>query len=243
MSQIDTFSLSQLRHNEHFQFMADANTLMLKYDPEMLGIKAEYPEFQAALDEEDKRMTMEQGSLKSKPIMDADILRDQTWSAIKERVESTLLSPFETERESARALLRVINLYGNIKKMGYNAESAALTNLVPDLKSTNNSTYLATVGIGPWVDELGKQNNSFIVLINERNKEYAGRDSGDVRASRIVTDQAYNQLVDRINAMLLLNLAGEEVLDFVRELNEKVKYYETTISIREGRPRTRGSSS
>lgn len=226
MVEINSIYLQRLQNNEHFQFMTDVNTLIITHNAELLGIQAVYPKFQQTLENEDLHMRIENGSLKTLTLKDEDQVRDATYSAARGRTAATLLSPFETERESARALMRCFDLYGSIRQMSYNAESAALTNLVNDLKSEQNAGYLLSVGIGPWVDELETQNNSFIALMDARNKEYAGRETGDVRGARLLIDQAYVDLVDRINAMILLDIASEQVEPFVKELNQKIQYYE-----------------
>lgn len=239
MLEINSIYLKRMLNNEHFQFMTDVNSLMVLYKPEMLGIQAQYPAFEAALAEEDLRMKAEQGSLKSLSISQLDGLRDRTWNAIKGRVKSTLDSPFETEQENARALKRVIDLYGDVRHMSYNAETAAISNLVNDLKSVENAGYLLSVGVGPWIDELEKQNKTFIEQMDARNKEYADRESGDVRSARLVIDPIYTEIVDRLNAMLLLNIASDEVTPFVKELNEKIKYYEKVVKARESKNKSK----
>ncbi|PTN07610.1 hypothetical protein C8N47_11549 [Mangrovibacterium marinum] len=235
MLQIEKISLYPMQNNEHFQFMTDVKDLVVAHNAEMLGIDNVFPAFLEAFQNEDLHMKVETGSLKTLSVKDTDHARDEIYSAVRGRTQSTLLSPFETERESARALMRCFDLYGNVRQMSYNAESAALTNLVYDLKSEQNAGYLLSVGIGPWVDELEKENNNFIALMNARNKEYSGRESGDVRTARLAIDPLYTNLVDRLNAMILLNIASDEVEPFVKELNEKIKYYEKVVKTRESK--------
>ncbi|WP_163717461.1 DUF6261 family protein [Mangrovibacterium lignilyticum] len=235
MPKIESISLSRLQNNEHFQFMTDLDALFVKYNVEMLGINNLYPDFQTALAKEDACMKTELGSLKSKSLSEIDCLRDQTWSAIRGRVDATLSSPFEVERESARALMRLIVLYGNVRKMTYNSESAALSNLVSDMQRVVNAGYLMSVGVGPWVEELGKQNEAFVQLMNDRNAEYSERGSGDMRNVRVLIDPIVEQIIERINASLVLDIAAAEVTPFTLELNEKIKYYEKIVQARSGK--------
>ncbi|MFW5663016.1 MAG: DUF6261 family protein, partial [Bacteroidota bacterium] len=126
-------------------------------------------------------------------------------------------------------------LYGNVREMSYNEETAALTNLVEDYGKPENAAHCETVGITHWIAALKQENNNTQALINERNAELAGKDSGDVKAERAEIDPEYEKIVDRLNAMATLEMASPEAQDFIRQLNQRIKYYNNTLSMREGR--------
>ena len=74
--------------------------------------------------------SLAQGSIKTEQINQLDLLRDKTWSALTGKVRVALLSPVAEEVESAKVLKRVFDLYGNVRKMSFNEETAALSNLI-----------------------------------------------------------------------------------------------------------------
>jgi hypothetical protein len=238
MEKLEEIALSRFRNNEHFQFMTDVDELITTATPLELGIDGIYPPFKAALIAEDATMRTELGSIKSKAIEVLDTLRDKTWKAIFLRVESTLLSPFSPEVDSAHVIKRIIDLYGDLRSMSYNEESAAISNLVNDLILPANVVHTNLVGISMWVNELQMQNEQFKGIFNERNAEFAGRESGDVRAIRIQIDPLYEKLVERINATIVMEIAKPAAIKFVVQLNEKIKYYKTTLASRNGRSKT-----
>lgn len=235
MTKIEFFSLHSFRNNEHFQYMTDVDHFITTATPLELGIGSIYPPFKTALVAEDATMRTELGSIRSKAIEDFDKLRDKTWKAILLRVESTLLSPFYPEVESAQVIKRMIDLYGDVRAISYNEESAAISNLVNDLMLPANIDHLSQAGITIWVIELRMQNEQFQILFNERNEEFADRESGDVRAIRFQIDPLYEKIVERINATLVMEIAKPAAITFVSQLNEKIKYYHTTLASRAGR--------
>jgi hypothetical protein len=235
MNKIEFFNLYNLRNNEHFQFMTDLDKLIILYLATELGIDNLYPAFKSALNAEDTAIRIELGSLKSKTIEQLDKLRDRILTAISLRIKSALLSPFDDEIESAEALIRVVDLYGDVRNISYNEESAAITNLVSNMQLRPNTDHMNKVGITTWVAELKRVNEQFMVLFNERNSELSVRDSGDVRSARKQLDPIYEKLVEKINATIVLETAKPVVAAFVGEHNQKIEYYRTTLAARSGR--------
>jgi hypothetical protein len=81
------------------------------------------------------------------------------------------------------------------------------------------------IGVTEWIKELKYQNNIFIGTFNAINSEFVGRESTDVKAVRTLIDPVYHQLIARINAMIILEFASPEVIDFSQQLNDIIKYY------------------
>lgn len=235
MQKIDSIALTRFRNNEHFQFMTDVDQLITTSQPAELGIEQLYPVFKTTFTAEDAAMRAEFGSLKSKSIEELDNLRDKTWQAILLRVKAAQLSPFANEVESAEVIMRIVDRYGDVRPVSYNEETTAITNLVTDLLLPANAEYLNKVAIQRWVPELKSQNEQFQTVFNERNTELSDRVSGDVKAIRIQIDPIYEKLIERINATIVMEIAKPSAISFVNQLNEKIKYYKTTLAARSGR--------
>lgn len=235
MTKIQKVVLSKFRNGEHFQFMTDVKELITATPPAALGLEADFPVFENAYAQLDQALRVDQGSVLTEKLQTFDGSRDNTWSALNERVKATLLCPIPAEVEAAKALKRVFDLYGNIRHLSYNEQTAATSNLVADLESEANAPHCATMGITHWVAELRNQNDEFKSLLNQRNTEYANKNSGNVKEARMVIDPYYEEIVNRVNAMLTLNMATPEIENFVKELNQKIKYYESTLATRAGR--------
>lgn len=234
MEQITNVTLSKFRNGEHFQFMTDVKDGITTATPAALNLDAVFARFDTAYSALDSMLRVDAGSVKTEQLVVADGGRDDTWGALNLRIKATLLSPIEKEVEAAKRLKRVFDLYGNVRQLSYNEETGLITNLVDDLGKPDNDADCSTIKITQWVAALKERNEAFQTLLNERNKEYANKESGDVKAARIVIDPIYDEIVSRLNAMVTLDMASAEAQEFIKELNQKIKYYETTIASRAG---------
>lgn len=235
MKQIDSIYLSRLRNNEHFQFMTDVRNSIREVTPAALNLEPVFPKFNNALSRLNSILLVDEGSVLTEKLSALDNLRDRTWSGIGARIRAALLSPIEEEVESAKILKRVFDLYGNIREMSYNEETGALTNLIEDFEKPENVAHSEKLGMTHWVAALKGQNLDFQDLLDARNAELAQKESGDVKAARAEIDPLYREITDRINAMVTLDMATPEMEGFINKLNQRIKYYEDTLSMRTGR--------
>lgn len=226
---------SKFRNGEFFQFMTDVKEMVIDATPAALNMKEEFAVFDAAYVKLDEELRVDQGSVLTEKLQNSDALRDNYWSALNERIKATLLCPFPEEVEAAKGLKRVFDLYGNIRYLSYNEQTAASSNLTDDLDKAKNAAYCATIGITHWVTELKTENVEFQNLLNQRNTEYANKNSGNVKEVRLAIEPLYEEIIDRINAMVTLKLVTPDIETFVKELNQKIKYYENTLALRAGR--------
>lgn len=234
MEKIMDVSFNRFRNAEHFQFMTDLRNQIVAATPATLNLEEVFPRFEAAYNALDSALRVDAGSVKTEQLVAADFRRDNTWSALNTAVKAMLLSPVQEQVDAAKAVERVFDLYGNVRKLSYNEETALVANLVADLEKPENAAHCATMGITPWVAALKTQNSDFQTLLNERNKEYANKESGDVKAARVVIDPVYYEIVTRLNALVTLGMASDEAKELIKELNQKIKYYESTIDSRSG---------
>ena len=242
MKKIEAMPLYGLHSNEHGQFMTDVNTLILKYTVVELGIETPYPTFKNLLIAEEQALRTELGSIKTDQMKSLDALRDNTLKAIYGKVDSTLKSPFTDEADSARIIQHIIDIEGDVRDWSYNEETNAIANLTHTLQEPANEVHTNKVGITAWVVALKTQNEDFEALNNDRNEEFAERPSGNSKEARKAIDPVYNQIVERINASVIMEVAKPMVANFVSELNQKIVYYKTAIANRNGRNNKNNSS-
>ena len=242
MGKIEIMPLYGLHSNEHGQFMTDVNTLIIKYTVVELGLETPYPTFKKLLVAEEQALSTELGSIKTERIKSLDTMRVNTLNAIYGKVDSTLKSPFAEEAESAKIIQHIIDIDGDIREWSYNEKTNAIANLTHTLQEPANEVHTNKVGITSWVIALKTQNEDFEALNNERNEEFAERPSGNSKEARKAIDPVYNQIVERINASVIMEVAKPVVENFISELNQKIAYYKATIANRNGRNNKNDSS-
>jgi hypothetical protein len=232
MTKIEAINFQLFSNQEHFRFMSDFDHLVSMYPAAVMGMEVLYGVFHNTLMAEELALRVEQGSSISQKLEQLDNLRDKAWNAINLRVKATLLSPFEEEVQSAQVIKRIIKRYGKVCSMTYSEQSMAVENLTNELLLAVNEVHLDRIGFASWVIELKNQNQEFLEIYNERNADFAGRESGEVKAARTLLDPVYKQLVEKINASIILEFARPEVINFINKLNENIKTYQTTIVMR-----------
>ena len=233
MNFIVNFPLTRLRNNDYFQFMADVKGLVTQATPVALNVEEEAVEFDNSFTELDEAINVDQGSVFTEKIQDADLRRDYTWTALNGRVKATLYSPIPDEVEAAKHLERVFNLYGGIRYLSLKEQTAAATNLNNDLKKPKMAAHCNTIGITPWVTAHEAENNAVNDLQNQRDSEKANRNAAKVKEVRLAFDEVYNKLVNRINAIVTMRMATAVTENFILEVNQKIKNLETQLAARQ----------
>ena len=235
MKKILNLLLYKLRNGEYFQFMSDFKSLLVALTPAAIHSETEFEEFEAGLTKLDDELRVDQGSVLTEELQNLDTDRDNTWRAIDMRINATLLCTIPEEMEAAKRLRRVVDLYGDIRRVTYNEQTAGLTNLYGDLTKQKNAGFVTTCGLDTWVTHLNELNIAFKDKQNERDTELANKNSGNAKAVRLEIDPLYQLMVERVNAMVSLNMQTPEIENFIVELNQKIKTLETTLAMREGR--------
>lgn len=235
MENVNSIPLIRLRNNDYFQFMTAVKDLITVATPTALNVEEDFTNFGVSFTKLDDELRVDQGSIITEKLTLADNLRDTTWRALYGRTKATLLSPIAKEVEAAKRVKRVFDLYGNIAKLSYNEQTAAATNLDSDLETEEMAAHIATMGMTKWAQAHQTQNEAFNTLLNERDTELANKKSGNVREVRLELDPVYELIINRVEAMITLNMASPELETFVKELNQKIKYYNTTLASRGGR--------
>lgn len=235
MEKIKNLLLYKLRNGEYFQFMSDFKGLLAVLTPAAIHSEAEYTEFDIGLTKLDDELRVDKGSVLTEQLQNLDNERDNTWRAIDMRIDATLLCTIPKEVEAAKRLRRVFDLYGDIRRVTYNEQTAGLTNLIGDLTKRKNAGFVTTCALDNWVAHLNELNIAFKEKQNERDTELANKNSGNAKVVRLEIDPLYELMVERVNAMISLNMQTPEIENFIIELNQKIKTLETTLAMREGR--------
>jgi len=222
-----------MQNLEFSQFCTEFSKLIIFYTASRLGIVNLAPAFQSALEQLTKALQAEKGSVYTKTITQSDAYRDQLEHGFSLFVESCLYHYDPAVQRAGEHIQRIIDKYGDLRRLPYNKESAAITNRNTELL-TNYAVDVATAGAAEWLNKDNAANDEFIAHFGERANEEAARLVGNVRDSRNLTEDAYNAIVDQINALALVN-GDAEYGEFIDKVNYYVDYYKTTLAARKGR--------
>jgi hypothetical protein len=222
---IQNIHTNNLRNDAHFQFHTEAKDLFTRQEAAALFNMVAMVSHHAALyAREDEALKKIVKSAFTQEIHDADKARDETFAAMFE-INKGMCKHFNPAlRHAAIRLQVVLDTYGNISRKPLNEQTSAIYNLVQELKSDKYVSDTNSVGLMTWLVELEKRNADMEALMIDRFDETAAKSNIVMKEARREVDEAYRAIVERINAVIVIEgVARYE--NFVRTLNAIIAKY------------------
>lgn len=153
--------------------------------------------------------------------------RDRVIIGLRKVVDGLTYHHVESKANKAILLLNSINKYGNIAKMGYSQQTAAITSLLNDWKEGNLNDALIELNLSDWRDELKEAQEKFI-------KRYLDRVDNDanntvVPISKLVPEaiKVYQNFIIMVTAFAQIN--PEKYHQLAIRLDELGKRYNDNL--------------
>ena len=166
--------------------------------------------------------------------------RDNLVVYITTRISRAGTLPLEAERDAGKYLYKVIKPYIGIARLPVAQESAKIQGLLIDLRKDENISYVETLGLAAYLDELEKENNAYISLTSQRTQNRAAnkKESGAVLRERI--DEYYEDLV-MLAQSYSVAVPSEAATAFVNNLNQLITETTTANNQRKKRSGSNGN--
>lgn len=251
MSKIKEFGLSRLWVEEDFGFLQ----LVYKELPKMgyetgddedepdlpsvqsvaagtfkAGVDAKVAAFVAAFEKFDEALKDSEKLASSALVTKADDARDYAWRGVSNYLRAMTMHPDADVAAAAVEGEEVVDKYGDPTNLSYTAESGTLHNFLQDLEAIP-SEKRTLLGIDPWTARLRKENDAFLLAIQQKAEEKDAREVGIVKEARQEADEAYRAMVDTIN--VVANLEEGTTYDaFIGAVNQHIETQKTTLKSR-----------
>jgi hypothetical protein len=232
--------LSRANNEKWFNFYLDFGVLVSRWTPAALGIAALYPEHEKLVATADLLLEQLRKSFLTDDIRALDKQRDDCITGLKMALRSLLKSSDPDKRKNAGKLKKVIDDYGNIARMDYDTESAAVYNLLQDLLGK----YIAEVKkleLEGWVTDLERYNTQIRTLTTARYAEKAEKPDMKLADVRRQVDNSYSMLIKVIEVFIITN-PDSNLDDFVKELNIIINHYKTVDAQKQGRKNAKNTN-
>ena len=205
-------------NNQHLTFHREFEALIVEKTAATLDVVNTFAAYQQAIEAEDAAMMK---------IMKSKLTSDKT-NADNDR-------HFNTEKnEPGKRLSVLLSTYLKIEQGDYDDRTGRIRNYIQDVRSEKYSADADAIGLTEWIDVLEEANERCADLADEFNTELRDKNSyGKVSDLRLETDKAYRSLVERINALALVN-GEEEYADLITRWNTRIDAYRNAISRRLG---------
>ncbi len=233
---IGNIAVTALSNGAHFNYMQ--STLKRANASEAVKTKAagEISKLQAAFEVEDANLKLMTKSEMTKLIEKNDAIRDSCYSGFKSVVKGFLALPECDIQAAAEKLWNHIESYKIVTTDQLDKETGMLQNFIDDLEK-KYATQVTTLGLTPLVENMKEANNQVLTLMDNRTTESSTKTVGAMKAARAATDAAYRTLVEKVNALAIVE-GDTEYASFIDEMNAQITHYK-----REALGQTTSSSS
>ena len=227
------FEYEKLRNEEHYKFFTQFKELVTAANATTLNIEELYATFLVLYAQEGEALNVILKSEFTAELVDADLQRDITSRGLRLSVKGFANHFVPAKQKAAANIQIVLDSYYDMEIKPYDQETASIAALL--LEFTGNlAADVQTLGLGDWVTELQRTNDAFDTLMKSRFTDDAGKTTLRMKQTRKATDQCYRQIIDRLDAIILIN-GVTKYTAFVSELNQRADRFANTLAMRQGR--------
>ena len=230
---ITKIDATRMRNDEHFQFYSDFGLLVNSAGAAALKIDAQYAVYVPLFKDEDEALKKIMKSAITPEIQKADKERDSIFRGMVDAYKASLNHFSEQKVNAAKRLKPIFDTYGNLAIKPINEQSSGITNMLQDFAG-KYAADCQTIGIANWAAMLAARNDVVIDLMHDRYDESAMRTDIVLKEARAKVDEAYRVIIERINALVIVESAADYE-DFIRKLNAIVSKYAAIIAQRYGK--------
>ncbi|RYY86836.1 MAG: hypothetical protein EOO15_13445 [Chitinophagaceae bacterium] len=231
--------LFDLRVEETIQFLPQ---LRAQFDgarnlpPTVVALLAELKSVEADIDQLYKRDTAQ---LLTEQALKHDELRDRRLSSLYQLVAIHAEDPDAATADAAGRIGQVTQKYGtitHITKLGLNAETAAIGNLLADLERPEHAADLATLRLERWLTALKSANTAVNDTLLERANLNAERELPfKMKDKRLEARRLYTKLLEKCIHFSEESANAEPWPALLPKLNAITEDYDRIIATRKGR--------
>lgn len=230
---IERMKLSALRNEEHYQLTCEQAQQFAEHCPVKQQLEPQLNRLNELLIDERAALLVVRKSAISDMLSEAHKVRGTVYRCLTGAVNfhSNHFDP--VKKAAAKRISVLLDHYGNLAEHPYNDATVAVGKLVDEAMGAYKNDF-EMLDLLVWVTELQDKNNSFNDLMQQRYDSELAKTDLKMRDVRTQVDAALRDLIERINAMILLNgPAGFETL--VAAVNNHFAKYRMFLGQRKGR--------
>jgi hypothetical protein len=234
------FKTDYLKNETHVQFHEGINFVIVKHNPQSLGIEPWYVPYKGALNNETEALDFFRKSKLTGKIADQDHVRDGIFRGFVDSIKGERRHFDPSRREAANLLYDIFDHYGNIARKPLDDETAAINDLARELAQPDATQAITLLGLTPWLNKLVEENTKFVALMSERYDETAKKTSLRMKTTRSETDTYYQAIISQIENQHLVGVNINE--NFIKELNAVIERFRNILAQEIGGRKSKSSS-
>lgn len=161
---------------------------------------------------------------------ETDAKRDKAWRGGRKYADVMGEFPDEEISATAKSIAALFDKYGDPTKKSQDEESGIIHNLLQDFEALEEGV-MDSIHFTPWYEYLKTTQAAFLEADQQRNAEKSAQEAGVIKAAQTEANQAYRELVDAVNALVLVN--GETpYAAFIDSVNAEIADKKTVVKTR-----------
>ncbi|MDL2266313.1 DUF6261 family protein, partial [Parabacteroides sp. OttesenSCG-928-G21] len=236
-----TSVLRKLRNAEHFQIHWAMSQFLVEPVADFTELTAAFAQYKQLFQHEDVVFKHRSKMVGTQAVIAADRKRDDEFIMLRMIVKSALRSIDLEIKAAAEILMPVIDDYREVPYKSYNEATALVTNLVQDLRSTENQSAVTKMELTAAIDLLSEANEAFQTVFYQRNRWVENRkQQGNMEMIRPQVDEAFDVVVNIINSAYTMNEVGakdadkrEKLTVMIDEINQQLSNMIRAIAYRQ----------
>jgi Family of unknown function (DUF6261) len=230
---ITTPALGLYRNSEFIRYMKNVAEICSNSNPKLLKIDAQLSNLAAATTPLDDLFMIERGNLLTAELQAIDARRDAALSGLR-MAASAYSFHFDADiKKAADIIAAAIDKFGTgLVRLNYVAETEVIESLVADVAADAElAAAIAKLQLNDWVAELNTANILFNTTYLSRTSSYAVKPDGNLTELRLVTANAYSELVAHITAHNTLS-PSDAYAQLVGKVNSLTEQYNRMVNNR-----------
>ena len=225
---IPRFTYGNLTNEAHVAMHEELCVSFEKFNPQIIGINDTFVEYKATYAEEVALLDFIHKSEFTQQIVEQDKERNKAFFALKSTVNAAKFHYDKNLRPVADRVDFVLETYGNIASRTYNEKTAAIDDVVRELRDTRMGE-MNQLNLTPWVNALDRENIRFKNLVGTRTIEWAKRPVGRMLNLRSTVDKHFRNMINYLEATYIMT-NDSLYLELINEISAICKRYKLLVS-------------
>jgi len=228
-------TLQKIENENHNALMSSVKDAFESENIVSYGFETLIEALKVALQAESNAMGVRRKSYLTDELVKMNARREELYAGMYYHYQSCLRHYDETMRKAAKGISHIMKSIAYIHNTSNMTRHAYIYKITYNIRLPMYAAMVETMQLTGWLDALDAQNDLYQETWMNRNSEQAkkGNGNGNVRSKRIITDRAYQDIVQRLNALIIIE-GPEKYTHLVRLLNVYISDEKKSMAIREG---------
>lgn len=231
MAKIQTFGTkTRLKNNESLTFGREIEAKIVEKGADNLAIDDIFPDYQEKLQAFDDTIVNVSKSFYTNQMNEANKQRGSLHVAILTQIKNFQRHFDMNKREAAQRLLASANTFVGAQRRGFDDKTSFINNFLQELTADKYKADVTLVELDDWIKELKKVNDLCASLTVQRTAERSQKSGkGGTDMTRPAFEKAYNALVEKLNALAMVN-GDDKYAELFAWWNAHIDHYRVVIS-------------